>query len=105
MQATDHGLGLDPAKPLDGAANGHVLAQRQVRSGSIVVFGVAGHDPAKVALPEHDKMVGALPPCRAYLPFHIGVLPGRAWRDGSIPDTHPAQTPFHDLAIEGVSIS
>jgi hypothetical protein len=41
MQAADHGLGNDPAKPLDGEANRRDLAQRQVRSRPIVVIGVS----------------------------------------------------------------
>ena len=50
MQPTDHGLGNDPAKPLDGAADRCVLAQGQVSAGLVVVAGVTGHDAAQMCL-------------------------------------------------------
>ena len=50
MQPTDHGLGNDLAKPLDGAADRCVLSQGQVSAGVVVVAGVTGHDAAQMCL-------------------------------------------------------
>jgi hypothetical protein len=37
---------------------------------------------------EHDQMICALAPYRPDQPFQISILPGRAERDGPIPDPH-----------------
>src|SRR5690348_12447426 len=60
MQPADHGLGNDPAKLLDRAADRRVLPQREVSSRLVVVSRIRGHDPAKVCLAEHDRVVDAL---------------------------------------------
>src|SRR6266850_634547 len=65
MEATDHGLSNDPARPLDSTPHRRVLAERQVRSALVVVCGVAGYDPAEVTLAEHDDVVDALASIRS----------------------------------------
>jgi hypothetical protein len=56
-------------------------------------------------LAEDDHMVKTLASCRTDQPLHMCILPWRAWRDWSVSDAEPAQTPLHYLAIDGVTVA
>jgi len=105
VETGDHRLSNDPAEPLAGAADRRILPESQIRAGTIVVAGICGHDPAKMRLVKHDHMVEALPLQQTDQSPDIGVLPGRMWGDGSIPDAKATQTSLHDLAIDAVTVS
>src|SRR5258707_14833466 len=76
-----------------------------MRSRLVVVVGIHGHDPAKECLPEDDHVVEALASCRSDQRLCKCVLPRRAWGDWPIPNPQPAQTPLHNLTIDGVTVS
>ena len=54
MDAGNHWLGNDPAKPVNGAACWSILSEGKVRADLVVVVGIRGHDPVKMSLPQ-DK--------------------------------------------------
>ena len=84
------GSAMIATKLLDRSANRRILAQRKVRASLVVVDGVAGNDPVKVRLAEHDHMVEALASERADQRLDMGILPGRARCGWSIPNAQPA---------------
>ncbi len=53
----------------------------------------------------HDHMLQQIPPDRPDDTFDIIVLPGRPWRNGSIPDAHRKQAFSEDLPVCGVTVS
>src|ERR1700682_5444802 len=59
-----------------------------MRSHLVIIDGIFRKDSAKVPRVERDQMISALAPDRPDQAFSISVLPGRAERGGSIPDTH-----------------
>src|ERR1700730_14764195 len=76
------------SKPLDRACAGCVLPQRNMTSHFIIIGAVLPKNSPKVLFAEHDQMIGALAPYRSDQAFQIPVLPGRAERDGPVPDAH-----------------
>ena len=54
---------------------------------------------------EHHDMVEALTPDRADEAFNMAVLPRRAGRGGSIPDTHRSEPLCDDDAIGAIPIA
>jgi len=62
--------------PFDRARLGRVFAQRQVRSGSMIVIEIADKNSAQGALVKHDHMVETFPANGANDPFYISSLPG-----------------------------
>jgi hypothetical protein len=59
-----------------------------MRSREIVIRHIGKKQLAQVPLAEYDNMVKAFPPERANQPFHMAILPGRAWRNWPIANAH-----------------
>src|SRR5437764_5752332 len=72
VQSAKDRMRNNASEPLDLARAGSVL-----RKHSSKVLGV-----------ENDQMISALAPDRSDQAFDMSVLPGRAERDGSVPDAH-----------------
>ena len=67
--------------------------------GVIVVVGIGPKDLTKMRLTQDHDVVEALSSDRAYEPFDVSVLPGRAGRSWSIPNPHRSKTASYDIAI------
>src|ERR1700730_3270568 len=76
------------SKSLDWTRAGRLLSQRNMTSHFIIIGAVLPKNSPKVLFVEHDQMISALAPSRADQAFQIPILPGRAERDGPVPDAH-----------------
>jgi hypothetical protein len=66
----------------------HPTPVRTVSTHFIIIRSVFGKNSLKVLGVENDQMISALAPDRPDQAIHISVLPGRAERDGPVPDAH-----------------
>src|SRR5271165_3746515 len=76
------------SEPLDRARAGRVLSERNVSSHFVIIGAVLRKNSSKVLGVENDQMISTLAPDRPDETLNISVLPGRAERDGPVPDTH-----------------
>jgi len=83
---------------------GGILAQREMRPGSVVIVNIALHDPAKLLFAGDDDVVETFSPDRTDHPFDIAVLPGRSSSDRSVSNAHGAQSISKGLAVDAVPI-
>jgi hypothetical protein len=95
MKAAEERPPGDASIILDRPRNRFILNQRQMRAAAVIV----------VRRCECDEVVDARSTYLADKPFGKHVLPRRARRDRSVSDAQPADTPLHDLAKNGVTIS
>lgn len=65
-----------------------VFAQREVRSGFVIVASEQLHVPVERGLVEHNDMIETLAPKRANDPFDIGSLPRRSRSRKDLLDSH-----------------
>ncbi len=82
MEPTDPGNrhNLSGTAGLNRSPLGGVLAQRKMRSGSVVVFEVRNKDPSQMSFIQDDHMVQAFAPHAADQAFRIRILPRASWR-------------------------
>jgi hypothetical protein len=66
MKPSENGAGCNGAEALDRPMDGSIKAQCAMGPHAIIVCRVPVKDPAQMAFPEHDQVVDALPPDRAY---------------------------------------
>jgi len=105
MQTADVGDRSDPALSCDWSCQRSIFVQRQVSSGTIVIVGIGSQHVAHMRHAENDQMVQTFPSDRSDQPFDIGVLPGRAWRRGTIPDAHGSDPSLEHPPISAIAIS
>ena len=75
VKPAQDGLSSEPAEPLHLSTARQILPQGKMRSGFIVVAGVAGKDPAQMSLAKDDDVIEAFPADRADQSLRIPVLP------------------------------
>lgn len=90
---------------LNGPAHRCVLPEGEMCANLIIIGGVSCQDPAQMRFAEHDDMVEALTSDRADETFNMAVLPRRAGRNGSVPDTHRSEPPCDDGAVTAIPIA
>src|SRR5665213_1901469 len=78
MQSAQDCMGDDIPDALDRAPVRCILAERNMRTPSIVISGEFRKDPPQVLFVEHNQMIGTLAPDRPDQAFNMAVLPGRA---------------------------
>ncbi len=105
MQTTKVRYGFDSAFPQNWPCQWRIFVQRQVSAGPFVIVGVGAKHAAQMCLPDNDQMIQALSSDRSDQPFDIGVLPGRAWRRGTIPDSHGSNTSPEYLSVGAIAIT
>ena len=67
---------------------GGVLAQRKMRSGSVVIIEVRNKDPSQMSFIQDDHVVQAFAPHAADQAFHIWILPRASWRGDDLFHAH-----------------
>src|SRR4029077_16631130 len=82
-----------------------ILLEREVRTDPVIVGGISRQDPAQMRFAEHHDMVKAFTSDRADEAFDMAVLPRRAGRDWSVPDTHRSEPLCDDHAIGIIPIA
>ena len=105
MKAAQERYWNDTANGLNGPALRCVLPKGEMCANPIVVDGISRQDPAQMRLAENHDMVEGLTPDRADEAFDMAVLPRRAGRGGSVPDTHRLEPLGDDGAIAAIPIA
>ena len=77
---------------LYGPRLGAILAEREMRAASVVVFKVCRQHTAQVPLIEDDDVIETFATDRANDAFDIGVLPRRSRRGDDLLDGHRLDT-------------
>src|SRR5271166_2899542 len=88
VQAAEDWMRDSVSEALDRACAGQILPERNVSPYFVVIGGVPRKNSLKVLGVENDQLIRALASDRPDQTFNISILPGRAERNGSVPDTH-----------------
>ena len=70
---------LSDTAGLSRSSTGGVLAQRKMRSGSVVIIEVRNKDPSRMPFIQDDHVVQAFAPHAADKAFNIRILPRASW--------------------------
>src|ERR1700737_5436694 len=74
-------------------------------SNFVVIASIGSQDSAQMHPAQDNDVVHTFTPDRSDQPFGKASLPGRAWCDRLVPDTHGAQWAPDDAAIDPVAIA
>ena len=77
MEPANEWNGLDTPDRLHRPADGRILAQREMRSGAVIIVSVGTQHVPEMAFAKDHDMIEAFPPDRADETFAATVLPGR----------------------------
>jgi hypothetical protein len=76
-----------------------------VRAEVVIVMRIAPQDLAQVSPADDNAVIDALPADRTDQAFGKRILPRRSGRGWFVPDSHGAQTPLHQIAIDAVTVT
>jgi hypothetical protein len=82
-----------------------VLAEREMRSASVVILKVCRQHSAQVTLVEDDDVIETFAADRADDAFDVGILPWRSRRGDDLLDRHRLDTIAEGLPIRSVAVS
>ncbi len=105
MQAAENWPSFDTADALDSAKSRRILAERQMRTGCIIVVHVGPQHVPQVPLAEHDDMVETFPSDRADQALRVPILPRRARCCRVVSNTESLNATNKRCAITGVAIA
>src|SRR5262245_38475187 len=81
-----------------------VLAEREMRSGVVMVLKVARQHAAQMALVEDDDVIQTFPADRTDETLRIGVLPRRSRRGDDLRDPHRSNAMAESRTIRFVAV-
>ena len=96
---------LSGAVGLNRSSLGCVLAQRKVRSGSLVIIEVRNKDSSQMPFIQDDHVVQAFAPHAADQAFHIWILPRASWRCDDLFHAHRHHRRAERLPIRAVPVA
>src|SRR5437899_11343912 len=107
VEATDFANRDDLAefRPLNWAAVGCILVEREVSARPVVVREVAGEGAAQVPFAEDEDVIQTLAPNRADEPLREGILPGAVSRREDFTYAHALHALPERVAVDGVAIA
>src|SRR2546427_2140829 len=107
VEATDFANRDDLAefRPLNWAAVGRILVEREVSTGLVVVREVAGEGAAQVRCAEDEDVIQTLAPGGADEPLREGILPGAVSRREDFTYAHALHALAERVAVDGVAIA
>jgi hypothetical protein len=103
VKAAEKWNGHDVSNCLYGMTRWSVLLEREMSTSAIAMITVTSENPLEMRFAEDHDVVKAFSPDRADEPFGMSVLPTRAGRGWSVPDTHCLDPFSHDGAGGGVA--
>src|SRR5213592_4951154 len=107
VEATDFANRDDLAefRPLNWAAVGRILVEREVSTRPVVVREVASQGAAQVPFAEDEDVIQTLAPNRADEPLREGILPGAVSRREDFTYAHALHALAKRVAVDGVAIA
>src|SRR5467141_823738 len=107
VEATDFAKRDDLAefRPLNWAAVGRILVEREVSTRLVIVREVAGQEAAQVPFAKDEDVIQALAPDGADEPLREGVLPGAVRRREDFTDAHALHALPEHVTVDRVAIA
>src|SRR6267143_4292869 len=107
MEATDFANWDDRAefRPLNRAAVGRILVEREVSTRPVVVRDVASQGAAQVPFAKDEDVIQTLAPDGADEPLREGVLPRAVRRREDFTDAHALHALPEDVTVDRVAIA